>query len=114
MLLPVEGTLEAAEIEVNPHERMIPDAVAFWVLRARPARGPEGVVPSAWINPPSPYSPGATSLENSRDRLVTRLPDLPRPAGEPPDLLGQVRVAASPIGWHLSSPPECIYAPWGR
>jgi hypothetical protein len=36
MLLPVEGTLEAAEIEVNPHERMIPDAVAFGVLRARP------------------------------------------------------------------------------
>jgi hypothetical protein len=29
MLLPVEGTLEAAEIEINPHEGMIPDVLAF-------------------------------------------------------------------------------------
>jgi len=42
MLLPVEGTLEAAKIEVDPHEGMIPDALAFWVDPSRcqvPARG---------------------------------------------------------------------------
>jgi len=49
MLLPVEGTLEAAEIEVNPHERMIPDAVAFWGPAGTACQGGQGVVPSAWI-----------------------------------------------------------------